>query len=312
MRKYIISFSSFLIILVLVTFSTVYALCEKDEKSELKSLIKLNLEIHNSFEYGKGLPGYPTLEETIKFGNGHCGLYTTYFAEKAIKMGFNPIVVDLTSGIKNEDELFHSVVEIKLGKNYYIFDPTLGIYYKHNINDLVTSPFLANQKVGTVTNENLEIYSKPIFWSNVFDLNILHNQDYYQQDYIHSNEFEVISKNLFYKSPNDLYASFDGKVFDNYTASIEGDVPVSFTIKFKNPITVNRIYLSWFDFQNFPTEFKVYDNNGNELVSRANYQNNVGYLNEWLRNSVMTDSLTFSFTKFKGQQRLLLRKLSIY
>ncbi|WP_458411721.1 hypothetical protein ACNQFZ_12730 [Schinkia sp. CFF1] len=312
MRKYMISFSSLFIILFMAFHPSAQALFKDKEQTQLASLIKLNLEVHNSFDYGQGLPGYPTLEETIQYGNGHCGLYATYFAEKASKIGFHPIVVDLTSAINNENKLFHSVVELKIGEKDYTFDPTLGVYYKHNVTELFMSPLLAEKKVGKSINDNVKVYGTPMFWGNITNVKVYHDLDYYQSDYLQTQKFEVSTKSSFFNSPNDLGASFDGKAYDNYTASKEGELPVVFTIKFKSPVDVNRIYFAWYDLENYPTDFTVYDENGNPLIKKTNYKNNIGHFNEWLPESSKTDSLTFSFTKFEGQQRLLLRKLSVY
>lgn len=296
----------------MVFYSSEYTLSDNKVNEDLTKLIELNMKIHNSFEYGIGLPGYPTLAETISFGNGHCGLYATYFTEEAKKMGFEPKILDLISNINNEIELYHSVVTINLGNANFVFDPTLGIYYKSSVSDLIHSPLLADKKIGMISNASLKKYSTQLFWGNISGVKIYHDLDYYQTDLTQSQEFEITSENSFYESPYDLRALFDGKMFDNYAASEDGVTPVTFTIKFQNPVEVNRIFIGWFDRGNYPKKFTIYNDKDQEIIKMNNYKNNIGYLNKWLNSTIKTESLTFSFEEFEGQQRLLLRKLAIY
>ncbi|MDC0761647.1 hypothetical protein POF51_13155 [Brevibacillus sp. AG] len=281
--------------------------------SNLLKLVELNLQIHNSFDYGVGLPGYPTMAQTIEYGNGHCGLYVTYLAEEFKKKGYKAVVWDLHSGLSSSEQfLYHSVIETVIDNKIYTFDPTLGIYYENSVSELITNASISKNAVGTIKNEKLKIYANPYFWANVKKTQIQTTLNYAKDNIITKVPYTVRGKDNFYSSPNDLEASLN-LIGAEYTASKEGILPVEFTITFSKEVNVNRLYFEWFDLDNYPTEFSIYDNKNSKLISTyKDYVNEVGYENTWLNSSVKTNSLTFKFSKFKGQQRLLLRNLHLY
>lgn len=304
---------SIALLLLCMIFLLFFLLFNLNTKTKLEFLIKVNEKMHKSFEYGQGLPGYPTLEETMEFGNGHCGLYTTYFTEEIKKAGYKAVIWDIKSGLDaNPDNLLiHSIVEVNINDKIYTFDPTLGIYYKKSLSQLTNSN--SDQYIGKIDNNKLTIYSTPYFWSNISSTINHNNLNYYQDNKLQNGEFSINSNSTFFTRPNDFNSCIDDFIIDNYCATEVQNNNVILNINFMASTPLQRFYFIWYDDKNYPRTIKIFDNQNNTMILNiTNYRNTTGTLNQWLNSEIKTNSIKIVFDDFAGQNRLLLRKIGVY
>ena len=110
---------------------------ENDSASSIEEKLKeINCYVNSLLTYGSG-PLYedrnPNEQELLKYGEGHCGEYayllTKYLIQKQIECKTADITMYELGG--------HSVVEVKWKGHYFVLDPTLNLYYKGSLSDIV-------------------------------------------------------------------------------------------------------------------------------------------------------------------------------
>ncbi|SFD26461.1 hypothetical protein [Clostridium uliginosum] len=135
-------------------------------------------------DYGSGpvIEGRnPTEKEILEYGNGHCREFAYLFSKKISKFGFKSIVIDIHRFDGND----HSVVEVNVINHKYVFDPTLGVYYKTNINNLINKNKLDIDKVRVGESTASYLYGEDLFFKGVQTYDVYTDvRDYYEIDKI--------------------------------------------------------------------------------------------------------------------------------
>lgn len=148
----------------------------------LEKLNEINLNVNKLISYGTGPlieERNPTEKEILEYGEGHCGEYSYLFSKYISRLGFHSNVVD----IHRYNQLDHSVVEVSVINNKYVFDPTLGLYYKASVNDLINNDKIDISKVriGEPTAKELNIYEGDSFFKGIETYNEYSDiRDYYE------------------------------------------------------------------------------------------------------------------------------------
>jgi len=109
-----------------------------------KDLEQINVEVSKSIEYGKSFDYEHELQKghnlynilLDNFKRGHCGdfayLFTSFLDGK-----LNYKIFD----IRASTGAIHSVVEVEVDSDKYVFDPTLGISYGYSFKELIDNPY---------------------------------------------------------------------------------------------------------------------------------------------------------------------------
>jgi hypothetical protein len=114
-------------------------------------------------------------------------------------------------------------------------------------------------------------------------------------------------------SGHELNIAINNDNLYDYAAAIENGSSYNFSLMLKSPEPVNAVILNWQE-SSIPKRFEVnfFDSN-NITIKKETFENNLNESNIILLNSdVPITKISLNFTSFSGQQRLILRSVSIF
>lgn len=277
-------------------------------KNDLAVLEKINTEVSKLFTVdGAGIPTTEGYEKVIASKEANCTQYAYVFARRAYTSGYEVKVLGITT-TRNTN---HAVVNVKVGERWFLFDPTNGVYYKADAFDIFQNPDLVKKMVGVPTKKT-KVYTNKSFFQQIGRITVAQNLDYAEQDL--SSEAQIIEESKFYKTPNGVGASIHTSTDKDYTAALPGSFPNYFVLKWDEPHDFYRVSIQWVDELNYASDFKIMALVGGEYVTIAEESeyatDNINFVQ--LLKPVTTDQIKFVVTKTNGQDRLLLRRFSLY
>ena len=137
--------------------------CEADN-AELIKVAELCLNAYNSLTYGdNGEIVY--LEDVLELGEAACGYYARKLLYDLKVEGYNCRIVGTKSYYRNAH---HAMVEVEVGEDIYLFDPTNGAYYLNSLEELMANPKLSNEIIIMHTNDVLDSYTCNDFFDGIY------------------------------------------------------------------------------------------------------------------------------------------------
>lgn len=270
----------------------------------------INKKVHESIKYGGGLEGGPSAKQVLAYGEGHCGDFTYLMLRELRKIGIKARIVGVRSAYKDAG---HSVVEVQINGNWYIFDPTLNVYYLNDIQELIDKPDLVENMYGTPS--LLTVYTTKDFFANA--IRIIYE---YSTDYRDTN----ISSIAAIVSETDFVTGYElEKMVDNdkktFAAASSFSLPQSFTLNFESIQEFGRVKIEWYSNtiygQDFVIEyFELSNNKFKKIVEETNYvdSNNDGIYEHILQESIKTNKVRFTLVNSYEQSRLLIREFMLF
>lgn len=256
---------------------------------------------------GTGVDTSEGLESLLKSQEGHCGHFVYMFGRRLTHLGY-PFRI---YGTRTSVELGHALVEVNVRNKWYLFDPSNGVYYPHSYHDMLGSPARVEDRVGDVS-ELYSAYSRPSFFANITRYYSFTDLDRYETDV--ALKAELCSSSEFYPNHGPENA-LDGDATDDYVAAVENSFPNTFAIKLRRQEKIYRISITWFDGQNYASDFEIHaviDGRYEEVFVEKHYT--TGRIKDQiiLDEPITTDAVKLVVHGAKGQKRLLLRQFQLF
>ncbi|WP_457641504.1 hypothetical protein [Persephonella sp.] len=276
----------------------------KNEILELKNLVD---KVHKSIKYGIGKNDLVFRDEILEYGEGHCGHLVRILLTELLKKGYSNFDIVY---ISTYNKRIHTVMQIKLKKSPQIvtLDPTTNLVYPYSVEEILKNPFLSKNVIGT---SKYPVYSDLNFWSTVRQVLFI---PYYDAFPIKPEKVYTKHINSFFPPPHNIDALFDGN-FSTYTATKTGsNTHISISAKLKKESRISSIVIYPYDEKNYPEKIKIMCKriSSSKIIfdSRIFLKRGIIVIN--LPEGPYCDNLEFNFSKFKGQNRLLIRDIYIY
>ena len=205
------------------------------------------------------------------------------------------------------------MVEVQDQSSTYLFVPSAGVFYRFSLWELLQTPMLANQYVGT-PKLGTEIFISPDFFSSIIKIDRFLNDN-------------NIEKNLLTLSREvdsfGLMTGYGGKAgFDNnknnYIAGLANAAKQGFTVKLDSPIDIYRVNINWYSFAdrannvNIEIKHKTGVLELNSDSHKEYFYQSGKELNVYTGNLEGVEELTFRFSDFRGQKRTLISDIGVY
>lgn len=245
----------------------------------------------------------------LAYPNGSCAQEAYYFAREAKAKKFNAMRLGLWSSSGTNDVM----VEVQDQSSTYLFVPSAGVFYRFSLWELLQTPMLANQYVGT-PKLGTEIFISPDFFSSIIKIDRFLNDN-------------NIEKNLLTLSREvdsfGLMTGYGGKAgFDNnknnYIAGLANAAKQGFTVKLDSPIDIYRVNINWYSFAdrannvNIEIKHKTGVLELNSDSHKEYFYQSGKELNVYTGNLEGVEELTFRFSDFRGQKRTLISDIGVY
>lgn len=128
----------------------------------------INDSVHQMIAYGAGpqVKGRnPSEKEILAAGEGHCGMYVYLFCKELSRRGAEGVVYDLHT--YDSPSHSHSVVEVETDKGRMVFDPTYGVVYRSDLENLLACGNAREFLRGTPSGPNITCYLENRFWAEI-------------------------------------------------------------------------------------------------------------------------------------------------
>ena len=281
-----------------------------DEMKELEDLHQIAIEVSNIFKKtGKGVPVSSGLDLILQADEANCIHHPYIFARKIQDLGYQFRILAITTAI-NWD---HALIEVKLkttGK-WYLFDPSNGISYLNTLWEIHNNPELANSKIGQPS-QLYQNYTLPKFFERIIDVTIYPDLGRHETDY--ALEAKIINQSSFMQDYS-VANALDGDPHNNYTSSKENSYPNFFELDLGAKRKIYRFMIQWYNAKDYASNFEIFANNNGKYVSIFSTEENIEddtFTEIILPEAIVTDKIKFVVYKNEGQNRLLLKKFSVY
>ena len=282
-----------------------------DEIQELEKLHENAVEVSRIFKkQGKGVDTKSGLDLILKSKESHCGHNVYIFARKIQDLGYQFRILGIATAVN----LNHAFVEVKLKTTgqWYLFDPSNGVYYLNTLSEIQSNPELSNNKIGQAS-EAYQKYTFPHFFKNIIKINIPpDNLRWYETNY--ALEAKIINQSDFVDD-NPVQNAIDGDPYNTYTVAKENNNPNFFELDLGEARKIYRFTMHWDTESNNTSEFEILANQNGKYIAVFSSQNNIeddAFTEVILSKPIITEKIKFVAYKAQRQDEFILKEFSVY
>lgn len=260
--------------------------------------------------------GYPlhelniNYEHLLAYPNGSCEQESYLFYKEASQLGFHSQRV----GLWNKDGLNDVMVDVKIDNKWYLFVPSTGVYFHHSSLEIVQNPSKAKNYSGTPLNGG-EVFLTPDFFAGIKKIDIYKNINDYEFNLLRQSK--ILKQVGLMGGAHDFGAAYDLNV-QNYIAGLEGHEKQGAETIWQEPIDIYRLYIKWYSSAHFSkfVRLVIYTDEQrlvfNSVDNTDVFHSDVSGIHVLPGNIKGVNKIEWSFSGFKGQNRLLIKELGVY